>query len=82
VKIFSDGALGSHTCHTSRSFAGEEDRKGVLAPGKLADVIAVDTDPYRESPADVEHASPGSTPGQRRTGPATGAPAHTQGVDR
>jgi predicted amidohydrolase YtcJ len=30
--------------------AGEEHRKGVLAPGRLADFIAVDTDPFVESP--------------------------------
>jgi predicted amidohydrolase YtcJ len=33
--------------------AGEEHRKGVLAPGKLADFIVVDTDPYSESPQAV-----------------------------
>lgn len=29
VKIFSDGALGSHTCHMSRSFAGEHGNVGI-----------------------------------------------------
>ncbi|MFG2109673.1 amidohydrolase family protein [Micromonospora chersina] len=42
-------AVTAHTLGAARA-AGEDDRKGVLAPGKLADFIAVDTDPYRESP--------------------------------
>ncbi|SCF02764.1 hypothetical protein GA0074695_2959 [Micromonospora viridifaciens] len=42
-------AVSAHTLGAACA-AGEDDRKGVLAPGKLADFIAVDTDPYRESP--------------------------------
>ncbi|MET8389699.1 amidohydrolase [Streptosporangium canum] len=42
-------ALTAHTLGAAYA-AGEEDRKGVLAPGKLADFIAVDTDPFVESP--------------------------------
>jgi predicted amidohydrolase YtcJ len=33
--------------------AGEEHRKGVLAPGKLADFIVLDTDPFAEPPEAV-----------------------------
>ncbi|MFJ8580988.1 amidohydrolase [Micromonospora sp. NPDC093277] len=42
-------AVSAHTLGAAHA-AGEDGRKGVLAPGKLADFIAVDTDPYRESP--------------------------------
>ncbi|MEU9743546.1 amidohydrolase [Micromonospora chersina] len=42
-------AVSAHTLGAARA-AGEDDRKGVLAPGRLADFIAVDTDPYREAP--------------------------------
>ncbi|MFD8563773.1 amidohydrolase [Streptosporangium canum] len=42
-------ALTAHTLGAAYA-AGEEDHKGVLAPGKLADFIAVDTDPFVESP--------------------------------
>ncbi|OKI67406.1 amidohydrolase [Micromonospora sp. CB01531] len=42
-------AVTAHTLGAAHA-AGEADRKGVLAPGKLADFIAVDTDPYQESP--------------------------------
>ncbi|MEV5766884.1 amidohydrolase [Micromonospora sp. NPDC052213] len=42
-------ALAAHTLGAAHA-AGEEDRKGVLAPGMLADFIAVDTDPWLESP--------------------------------
>ncbi|MDO3702831.1 amidohydrolase [Micromonospora sp. C28SCA-DRY-2] len=45
-------ALAAHTLGAARA-AGEEKRKGVLAPGMLADFIAVDTDPLRESPEAV-----------------------------
>ncbi|PWU56079.1 amidohydrolase [Micromonospora sp. S4605] len=45
-------ALAAHTLGAARA-AGEEERKGVLAPGMLADFIAVDTDPLRESPEAV-----------------------------
>jgi predicted amidohydrolase YtcJ len=44
-------AITAHTLGAAYA-AGEEDHKGVLAPGRLADFIAVDTDPYRE-PADA-----------------------------
>lgn len=47
-------AVTAHTLGAAYA-AGEEDRKGILAPGKLADFIAVDTDPYRESPEAVLH---------------------------
>ncbi|WP_214416847.1 amidohydrolase [Sphaerisporangium fuscum] len=42
-------ALAAHTLGAAYA-AGEDDRKGVLAPGRLADFIAVDTDPFAESP--------------------------------
>ncbi|MEU7000063.1 amidohydrolase family protein [Nonomuraea sp. NPDC046570] len=42
-------AITAHTLGAAYA-AGEQDRKGVLAPGMLADFIAVDTDPYLESP--------------------------------
>jgi len=42
-------AVRAHTAGAAYA-AGEEARKGVLSPGMLADVIAVDTDPYVESP--------------------------------
>lgn len=42
-------ALAAHTLGAAHA-AGEEGRKGVLAPGMLADFIAVDTDPWLESP--------------------------------
>ncbi|TDD09437.1 amidohydrolase [Nonomuraea deserti] len=42
-------AITAHTLGAAYA-SGEEERKGTLAPGKLADFIAVDTDPYRESP--------------------------------
>ncbi|MCO5972582.1 amidohydrolase [Actinoallomurus soli] len=44
-------AIAAHTVGAAYA-AGEENDKGVLAPGRLADFIAVDTDPYRE-PADA-----------------------------
>ncbi|NUP62368.1 MAG: amidohydrolase [Nonomuraea sp.] len=40
-------AITAHTLGAAYA-AGEQDRKGVLAPGMLADFIAVDTDPYLE----------------------------------
>ncbi|MCO5997993.1 amidohydrolase [Actinoallomurus rhizosphaericola] len=40
-------AVAAHTVGAAYA-AGEEHDKGVLAPGRLADFIAVDTDPYRE----------------------------------
>ncbi|WP_256862559.1 amidohydrolase family protein [Microbispora sp. GKU 823] len=45
-------AVTAHTLGAAYA-AGEEERKGVLAPGRLADFIAVDTDPYLESPEAV-----------------------------
>ncbi|WP_027341480.1 amidohydrolase [Hamadaea tsunoensis] len=45
-------AVRAHTAGSAYA-AGEESRKGVLAPGMLADFIAVDTDPYAESPEAV-----------------------------
>ncbi|MFG1697912.1 amidohydrolase [Nonomuraea sp. NPDC049309] len=42
-------AITAHTLGAAYA-AGEQDRKGVLAPGMLADFIAVDTDPYLEAP--------------------------------
>lgn len=47
-------AIRAHTVGAAYA-AGEENRKGILAPGMLADFIAVDTDPYRESPEAVLH---------------------------
>ncbi|SEM46800.1 amidohydrolase [Nonomuraea pusilla] len=40
-------AITAHTLGSAYA-AGEEDRKGVLTPGMLADFLAVDTDPYTE----------------------------------
>lgn len=45
-------AIRAHTAGAAYA-AGEEDRKGILAPGMLADFIAIDTDPYQESPEAV-----------------------------
>ncbi|WP_067143238.1 amidohydrolase [Microtetraspora malaysiensis] len=45
-------AVTAHTLGAAYA-AGEEDRKGLLTPGRLADFIAVDTDPYLESPEAV-----------------------------
>lgn len=45
-------AIRAHTAGAAYA-AGEEARKGILAPGLLADFIAVDTDPYEESPEAV-----------------------------
>ncbi|MGW5263190.1 amidohydrolase [Microbispora sp. NPDC004025] len=45
-------AVTAHTLGAAYA-AGEEERKGVLTPGRLADFIAVDTDPYLESPEAV-----------------------------
>ncbi|MFI6818325.1 amidohydrolase [Nonomuraea sp. NPDC050328] len=45
-------AITAHTLGAAYA-AGEQDRKGVLAPGRLADFIAVDTDPYLEPAAAV-----------------------------
>ncbi|NUT32330.1 MAG: amidohydrolase, partial [Hamadaea sp.] len=42
-------AIRAHTVGAAYA-AGEEDRKGMLTPGMLADFIAIDTDPYAESP--------------------------------
>ncbi|WP_255420194.1 amidohydrolase family protein [Micromonospora sicca] len=47
-------AVSAHTLGAACA-ASEQNRKGILAPGKLADFIAVDTDPYRESPEAVLH---------------------------
>lgn len=45
-------ALAAYT--TGSAFAaGEEGRKGVLAPGRLADFVALDTDPFTEPPEAV-----------------------------
>jgi predicted amidohydrolase YtcJ len=45
-------AIRAHTAGAAYA-AGEEADKGSLAPGMLADFIAVDTDPYREPPEAV-----------------------------
>ncbi|MGI5491327.1 amidohydrolase [Microtetraspora malaysiensis] len=45
-------AVTAHTLGAAYA-AGEEERKGLLTPGRLADFIAVDTDPYLESPEAV-----------------------------
>ncbi|NUR92636.1 MAG: amidohydrolase, partial [Nonomuraea sp.] len=47
-------ALKAHTLGSAYA-AGEEARKGSLTPGRLADFIAVDTDPFAESPEAVQH---------------------------
>lgn len=46
-------AVRAHTAGAAYA-AGEEAYKGILATGMLADFIAVDTDPYRESPEAVQ----------------------------
>jgi predicted amidohydrolase YtcJ len=45
-------AIRAHTTGAAYA-AGEEAYKGILAPGMLADFVAVDTDPYREAPEAV-----------------------------
>ncbi len=45
-------ALRAHTAGAAYA-AGEEARKGILAPGMLADFIAVDTDPFQDPPEAV-----------------------------
>ncbi len=45
-------AVRAHTVGAAYA-AGEETRKGILAPGMLADFIAVDTDPFTDSPEAV-----------------------------
>jgi predicted amidohydrolase YtcJ len=45
-------AIRAHTLGAAYA-AGEDARKGILAPGMLADFIAVDTDPFREPPGAV-----------------------------
>ncbi|MER7128293.1 amidohydrolase [Streptosporangium saharense] len=45
-------AVTAHTLGAAYA-AGEEDDKGVLSPGRLADFVVVDTDPYVESPEAV-----------------------------
>jgi predicted amidohydrolase YtcJ len=47
-------ALLAHTLGSAYA-AGEEDRKGVLAPGRLADLIAVDTDPFTAKTDSIPH---------------------------
>ncbi|MFC7640802.1 amidohydrolase family protein [Streptosporangium lutulentum] len=47
-------ALLAHTLGSAYA-AGEEGRKGLLAPGLLADLIAVDTDPFTAKPDSVQH---------------------------
>jgi predicted amidohydrolase YtcJ len=42
-------AIRAHTAGAAYA-AGEQERKGVLKPGMFADFIALDTDPYQESP--------------------------------
>jgi predicted amidohydrolase YtcJ len=41
VKIFADGALGSHTCHVIQPFAGEPDNHGIaiLTPDQVDDIV-------------------------------------------
>jgi predicted amidohydrolase YtcJ len=41
VKIFSDGALGSHTCHVTQAFAGEPDNHGIaiLSPDEVDGIV-------------------------------------------
>ncbi|MFF0574877.1 amidohydrolase [Streptosporangium saharense] len=45
-------AITAHTLGAAYA-AGEENDKGVLSPGRLADFVVVDTDPYVESPEAV-----------------------------
>ncbi|MBF8190045.1 amidohydrolase [Nonomuraea sp. K274] len=47
-------ALLAHTLGSAYA-AGEEGRKGVLAPGRLADLIAVDTDPFTANADSIPH---------------------------
>ncbi|MEO3871083.1 amidohydrolase [Nonomuraea sp. B12E4] len=47
-------ALLAHTLGSAYA-AGEEGRKGVLAPGRLADLIAVDTDPFTADIDSIPH---------------------------
>ncbi len=45
-------AAEAFTAHTlgSAYASGDEQRKGILAPGRLADFVAVDVDPFTDSP--------------------------------
>lgn len=49
-------AVSAHT-QGSAYAAGEEHRKGLLRPGMLADLIAVDTDPFSDPVESVLHTS-------------------------
>ena len=46
-------ALRAYTVNNAWA-AGEEDRKGTLAPGKLADVVVLDRDPFKVPPAQLK----------------------------
>ena len=46
-------ALRAYTVNNAWA-AGEEDRKGSLAPGKLADVVVLDRDPFAVPPAQLK----------------------------
>jgi hypothetical protein len=46
-------ALRAYTIHNAWA-AGEEDAKGSLTPGKLADVVVLDRDPFAVPPAQLK----------------------------
>lgn len=47
-------ALRAYTVHNARA-AGEEDLKGSLEPGKLADIVVLDRDPFELDPSRIKN---------------------------
>lgn len=52
-RIDLETALRAYTVNTAWA-AGEEDRKGTLSPGKLADLVVLDRDPFTVPPAQLK----------------------------
>ena len=47
-------ALGLAVLFMGAVFAGEEDVKGSLSPGKLADLVVIDRDPFMVDPSELK----------------------------